>query len=146
MSNLPPCENMDKFFQADVMNYLTLMNWHLGTVLPAAAIGGVLLAFSKGTSLHRLLGRIYMVLMFVTAVITLFMGAKVGPTLYNHFGFIHLFSFLVIAEVPRAYISARNHDIRAHKSAMLGVYIGAILLAGAFTMMPGRYLHGLLLV
>ena len=74
MSNLPPYDIVDKFFPVAFVNYLTLMYWHLGTVLPAAAIGGVLLAFSKGTSLHRVLGRIYMVLMFVTAVITLFMG------------------------------------------------------------------------
>ena len=127
------------------MNYLSLMYWHLGTIVLAAAIGGMLLAITKGTSLHRLFGKIYMLLMLVTSALTLFMRAEVGPTLFNHFGFIHLFSLLVLVSVPRAYIAARSHNVRSHKDSMLGVYIGAVLLAGAFTLMPGRYLHGLLL-
>ena len=136
---------MDKISLGGRMNYLTLMYWHLGTILPAAAIGGMLLALTKGTSLHRLFGKIYMLLMLVTSTLTLFMRAEVGPTLFNHFGFIHLFSLLVLVSVPRAYIAARSHNVRSHKYSMLGVYIGAVLLAGAFTLMPGRYLHGLLL-
>ena len=136
---------MDKISLGGRMNYLTLMYWHLGTILPAAAIGGMLLARTKGTSLHRLFGKIYMLLMLVTSALTLFMRAEVGPTLFNHFGFIHLFSLLVLVSVPRAYIAARSHNVRSHKYSMLGVYIGAVLLAGAFTLMPGRYLHGLLL-
>ena len=127
------------------MDYFTLMYWHLATICPAAAIGGLLLAFGKGSSLHRLFGKIYMILMLITAVITLFMSAEVGPTLFEHFGFIHLFSLLVIVTVPRAYVSARNHDVPRHKSAMVGLYVGAVLLAGSFTLTPGRYLHGLLL-
>lgn len=126
------------------MNYEQLMYWHLTTILPAALLGGLLLAFAKGTPFHRLLGKIYMVLMLLTAVITLFMSAEVGPTLLNHFGFIHLFSVLVIVTVPRAYIAAKNHNVQSHKYSMLGMYIGAVLLAGSFTLMPGRYLHGVL--
>ena len=87
------------------MNYQDLMYWHLSTVLPAALLGGLLLAFAKGTPVHRLLGKIYMMLMLLTAIITLFMSAEVGPTLLNHFGFIHLFSLLVLITVPRAYIA-----------------------------------------
>ena len=90
------------------------------------------------------MGKIYMVLMLLTAIITLFMSAEVGPTLLNHFGFIHLFSLLVLASVPRAYIAARNHNVQSHKYSMLSMYIGAVLIAGSFTLMPGRYLHGVL--
>jgi uncharacterized membrane protein len=128
-----------------IMGYITLMYWHLGTIVPAAAIGGLLLAFGKGTPFHRMMGKIYMALMLLTAFITLFMSAEVGPTLLNHFGFIHLFSVLVIVTVPRAYIAAKNHNVQSHKYSMLGMYVGAVLLAGSFTLMPGRYLHGLLL-
>ncbi len=126
------------------MNYQELIYWHLSTVLPAALLGGLLFAFAKGTPFHRLLGKIYMVLMLATATITLFMSAEVGPTLFNHFGFIHLFSVLVIVTVPRAYLAARNHNVQSHKYSMLGMYIGAVILAGSFTLVPGRYLHGVL--
>ena len=39
------------------MNYQDLMYWHLSTVLPAALLGGLLLAFAKGTPSHRLMGK-----------------------------------------------------------------------------------------
>ncbi|MEC8349211.1 MAG: hypothetical protein VXZ41_04785, partial [Pseudomonadota bacterium] len=62
----------------------------------------------------------------------------------NHSGFIHSFSLLVLITVPRAYIAAKNHDVTSHKYSMLSMYIGAVLIAGSFTLMPGRYLHGVL--
>jgi uncharacterized membrane protein len=32
-------------------------------------------------------------------------------------------------------------DVKAHKRKMILLYFGAILIAGAFTLTPGRYLH-----
>jgi uncharacterized membrane protein len=77
----------------------------------------------------------------ITAILTLFMEARVGGTFLNHFGWIHLFSFLTIWTVPSAIIAARKGNIKAHKRKMILLYVGAILIAGAFTLMPGRYLH-----
>jgi uncharacterized membrane protein len=82
-----------------------------------------------------------MLLMLATAVITLSMPAEVGPRFLNHFGFIHIFSFMALFGVPSAYIAARRGKIRAHRGAMLGLYIGGILIAGAFAFSPGRMLH-----
>lgn len=121
--------------------YLPLAYAHLATVLPAFVIGTYMMFARKGNALHRLLGKTYMVLMLVTAAITLFMPAAVGPKILNHFGFIHLFSVLTIATVPRAYLAARRHDVKAHKYNMIGLYVGAILIAGGFAFMPGRLLH-----
>ena len=75
------------------MDYTQLMHMHLVTVIPCFIIGTILLLLKKDTKFHRQLGRIYMVLMLITAVITLFMTAQVGPRVYNHFGCIHSFSF-----------------------------------------------------
>ena len=123
------------------MSNLTLIYAHLATIVPAAFIGAYLLLRQKGTPGHRLLGKIYMLLMMTTAVITLFITAEVGPTLLNHFGFIHLFSLLVIYSVPAAYFAIRVHNIKRHKFNMLGVYLSAVLIAGAFTFSPGRLMH-----
>ena len=123
------------------MTYLQLAYFHLGTVFPAFLIGTYLLFNSKGRNIHKLFGKIYMVLMLLTASVTLFMSAIVGPTLLNHFGFIHLFSLLVFYSVPTAYFATRNGNIAKHKSSMLGLYIGGLLIAGSFTLMPGRLLH-----
>jgi uncharacterized membrane protein len=82
-----------------------------------------------------------MLLMMATGIITLIMPAKVGPRFLNHFGFIHIFSLLALFSVPAAYIAARRGYIRAHRFAMIWLYVGGILIAGAFAFSPGRMLH-----
>lgn len=77
----------------------------------------------------------------VTAVVTLFMAAEVGLSLLGHFGFIHLFSVLVIYSVPAAYRAAKQKNVKAHRLNMIGVYVGGILIAGGFAFTPGRLLH-----
>ena len=54
-------------------SYLQLVYVHLATIIPAFMIRTYLLARRKGTPMHRMLGRIYMLLMLSTAVITLLM-------------------------------------------------------------------------
>jgi len=83
--------------------------------------------------------------MLVTALVTLFMSARVGPTLLGHFGFIHLFSFLVFYFVPTAYLALRGGNIKKHRDSMIGLYVGGILIAGGFTFVPGRLLHSWLI-
>lgn len=121
--------------------YLQLVYFHLGTVFPAFLIGTYLLFSHKGTPGHKLFGKIYMLLMLFTALITLFMSAEVGPTFLGHFGFIHLLSFMVLYSVPTAYLAARSGNIKKHRANMIGLYVGGILVAGIFTLMPGRMLH-----
>ncbi len=123
------------------MTYLQLAYLHVGTVIPAFFIGTYILIVRKGTSRHKLLGKIYVTLMLITAFITLFMPAMVGPSFLNHFGFIHLLSLLVFVTVPRAILAIRRGDVATHKKHMLGMYIGALLIAGALAMMPGRLMH-----
>ncbi len=128
------------------MSYAQLMYLHLATVLPAALIGGYLLAARKGTPRHRSLGKAYMILMLATAGITLLMPATVGPQFLGHFGWIHIFCVVVLISVPRAYIAIRRGDRKTHQWSMAMTYLGAILIAGGFTLAPDRYLHDLLFV
>ncbi len=126
------------------MTYQDLMYLHLATVLPAFIIGTILLLIKKGTTFHKVSGRLYMILMLITAVVTLFMPAHVGVRFFKHFGWIHLFSFLTIYTVPTAYTAIKKGNVKAHKRKMILLYVGAILIAGGFTLMPGRYLHDVL--
>ena len=82
-----------------------------------------------------------MLLMLATGFITLTMPAQVGPRVLNHFGFIHIFSFLALINVPAAYIAARRGNIKLHRFNMISLYVGGILIAGAFAFSPGRMLH-----
>ncbi len=123
------------------MDYIHLAYWHLATVLPAFVLGTVLLLGGKGTRRHRGMGRLYMGLMLATGLITLFMPAHVGPQLFGHFGFIHLFSLLTLYSVPQAWLAARRGDLRTHRGNMIGLYVGGLLIAGGFALAPGRLLH-----
>ena len=123
------------------MTYMQLTYLHLGSLVPAFVIGTYLLLNRKGTPVHRFLGKIYMGLMLFTAFVTLFMEALVGPKFLNHFGFIHLLSLFVLYTVPTAYRAIRVGNIKLHKRKMVGLYVGALLVAGAFTLSPGRLIH-----
>ena len=104
------------------MTYTQLAYLHLATVVPAFFIGAFQLFRRKGTASHKLLGKIYMLLMLATAFITLVMPAEVGPRVLDHFGFIHAFSFLALINIPIAYLTARRGNINAHRAAMIALY------------------------
>jgi len=111
---------------------------HLATVLPAFAIGTWLIFFStKGAWLHRRLGAVYLALMTVTALTTLF----VRETRPGHLSLIHLFIPLTLFGVFGAIFNLRRGNIPGHRNAMIGLYVGGLLIAGAFTFTPGRLMH-----
>ena len=124
------------------MTYLGLAYFHLAVVVPAFALGTFLMLNRKGTGRHRVMGRIYLVLMGTTAIVTLLMPARVGPQFFGHFGYIHLLSLLTLVTVPTAYYAALTHNVRLHSRNMIGLYFGGLILAGAFAFSPGRLLHG----
>ncbi|XQW83838.1 DUF2306 domain-containing protein [Thalassotalea piscium] len=123
------------------MDYLHLAYLHLITVVPAFIIGTYLLLVRKGTLTHKRLGKVYMVLMLITAVISLLMPAQLGTLFFNHFGYIHLLSLLTLYAVPAAYFYIKKGNVSGHKRSMIILYCGGILVAGTFAMMPGRLLN-----
>lgn len=126
------------------MNQLFIYS-HLFTVLPAFFVGTYLMVRRKGDTAHRALGKVYMLSMFATAILSLFIQAQVGPTLLGHFGFIHLLSLYVLYSVPSAYKAARTGDVITHRNAMIGLYVGGLLVAGGLAMIgEGRLLNDLL--
>ncbi len=111
---------------------------HLLTVVPSFFLGTWLLFLSKkGTKIHRAVGFLYMTLMTVTAITSLFIQS-IRP---GHFTAVHLFIPLTLWGVGSALWAIRKKDVAEHKRAMYGLYIGGLALAGAFTLYPGRLLH-----
>jgi len=124
-----------------------LMQLHLATVLPATILGAWLLLGKKGDTRHRALGKLYLGLMLVTALSTIGMPAYIGPTLTLgplRLGLLHLFVPLTLHGVWSALATVRRGDIQGHKRAMVGLYVGALLIAGALSFAPGRLMHRLL--
>ncbi len=106
---------------------------HIATVLPAIPLGAYVLLSRKGDSRHRFLGRLWLVLMTVTAISTLFIRSFNG-----NFSPIHVFTVLTFIAVPGAITSARSGNIDKHRKHMIGFYIGALILAGITAFTPGR--------
>lgn len=115
---------------------------HAFSAIAAFLLGAVVLWRRKGTPLHKALGRVWVVLMLVVATSSLFINEirLVGP-----FSPIHIFAVLVYAGIGQALWAIRvRRDVAAHRANMQGVYIGSLLLAGAFTFLPGRRMHAVL--
>ena len=54
---------------------------------------------------------------------------------------IHLLSAYTLYSVYEAITSARAGNIAQHKSTMIRLYGLALILTGAFTLLPGRIMH-----
>lgn len=122
--------------------YHALAYVHLATIAPCFLIGGWLLLRTKGTPLHKRLGKLYVGLIVFSSVAATAMPAAIGPRLFDHFGFIHLFCAVVFVSIPLAIWSIRRRRVDAHAWYMRGVYIGGILVAGTFAFAPGRIVSG----
>jgi uncharacterized membrane protein len=108
---------------------------HVAAVVPAAILGAYLLMRRKGTPVHRLLGKIWLVLMVITALSSCFIHEL---NMFYGFSPIHFISIYVLFASWRAFSAARGHDIARHRKAVTGLYFGGIGIAGLFTLVPGR--------
>lgn len=109
---------------------------HLVTVLMAVALTPALLLMRRGTRRHRQLGAIWMVGMFATAAVSLFIRI-IHP---GHFSLIHIFSVITLIGVPRALWLAHQHRIAEHRRVIVRLITGALLIAGWLTFPFGRML------
>lgn len=109
---------------------------HLAAAIIALGFGIVMWFRPKGTRGHKLIGRGFVVLMIVTALSALFIR------LINkgNFSLIHLFVPLTLLGAWQAVTRIRRSDIKGHKSAVKGLFFGALLIPGALAFMPGRHL------
>jgi uncharacterized membrane protein len=107
---------------------------HVVAVLPAVPLGLYVMLSRKGDARHRLLGKIWMGLMLVTALSALFIRHLNS----GQFSWIHLFVPLVIVTVVRSIAAARAGRIAAHRRQLIAMYIGALLIPGLFSFLPGR--------
>ena len=81
--------------------------------------------------------------MGTTALSSVFMRDHGLPNLAG-FTPIHLLTAVVAVTLPRAIWQARRGNIAAHRSAMRSLFFGSCVIAGLFTLLPGRFLGSLL--
>lgn len=111
---------------------------HLATVVLALLMAPVQLLRRKGDLVHRVIGRIWAGLLFVTALISF----DIRELNHGGFSMIHALSAFTVICVPALIWAARRGDIRTHKGFARGLTAGALLAAGLFTLLPSRVLGG----
>ncbi|KGT73942.1 membrane protein [Bradyrhizobium japonicum] len=111
---------------------------HAFAAMAAFVLGLVQFAAPKGTLPHRTIGWIWVGLMAVVAASSFWIHQirLVGP-----FSPIHLLSIFTLVMLPLAVWRAHTHRVADHRRIMIMTFVGALVIAGLFTLMPGRIMH-----
>jgi uncharacterized membrane protein len=126
---------------APLLNAAPEVRVHAFAAIAAFALGTVQLAAPKGTLPHRTLGWIWVVLMLAISASSFLIH---GIRMWDPWSPLHLLSVFAPVMVAVAVVAARRHRVRAHKITMISIFAGALLLAGLFTLLPGRLMHDVL--
>ena len=120
---------------------------HAFFALTAVPLGLYIFLTKKGTAKHILFGRIWISWLLTISLTAIFIQ-EITPGEYS---LIHLLIPLTIGSLIYSIWSIRKYKKttllkykRAHMSSMTSVYVGALILAGAFTLMPGRLFYEIL--
>ena len=110
---------------------------HMSAAASALGLGITMLVRRKGTFSHKVLGRLWAALMLTVAISSLWIPG------FLHFTWIHLFTLLTLVMLPWAIYKIRTGDVKGHASSMKGLFFGGLVIAGIFTIVPGRLLGNL---
>jgi uncharacterized membrane protein len=111
---------------------------HAFVAMAAFVLGAVQLAAPKGTPRHRAMGWLWVLLLATIAVSSFWIHTirMIGP-----FSPIHLLSIFTLITLPLAVLAARRPRVAQHRNAMIMIFLGALVVAGLFTLVPGRIMH-----
>ena len=130
------------------MNLTPLIAVHMSAAVGAVALGPLALWARKGRTqrprLHRAFGYAWVTLMVVTAVSALFIRDFRLPNL-GGYTLTHLLIPVTLFALFGAFHFLAKGNLRGHRIVMQRLYVGACLVAGAFTLLPGRFLGQLVL-
>ena len=111
---------------------------HAFAAMAAFALGVVQLGAPKGTIPHRTIGWVWVILMLAVSVSAFWIHTI---QLWGPWSPIHLLAIFTLAILPIAVLHARRHRVHQHRIAMLSLFFGALVIAGLFTLFPGRIMH-----
>jgi uncharacterized membrane protein len=116
---------------------------HMTSALAAIATGPVALWARKGAmqrpKLHRAFGYAWVTLMLVTATSAIFIRSEITSR-WSGFSAIHLLIPVTYTSICMAFWFLAKGNINGHRKTMQRLYFGACVVAGAFTLMPQRFL------
>lgn len=130
-------------FLETIMQLTPVIAIHMTAALGALVTGPVALWARKSATqrpkLHRAFGYAWVTLMIITAISALFIRDSRLPNIAG-FTPIHLLVPFSLATLFLAFRFLAQRNFVGHRKAMQRLYYGACLGAGAFTLLPGRYL------
>ena len=123
---------------------MQLVYAHAALALLAVPLGLYIFINKKGTKQHRILGRTWATILVIVSLTAVF----IQTIKQGQYSLIHLlipwtlgsliYSIWNIKKFKKTKIERYKY---AHMYSMIGVYIGALLVAGLFTLSPGRFFH-----
>ncbi|MEM6847214.1 MAG: DUF2306 domain-containing protein [Pseudomonadota bacterium] len=102
------------------------------------ALGALQLALPKGTLLHKALGWVFVIGLGFVTISGLFISTL---KTFGYFSPIHLIIPYTLASLVYGVWAVRCGNVAAHRTTMIWLYVTALVVAGAFTLLPGRVMH-----
>jgi len=112
---------------------------HVTAAVSALLIGFALLVGVKGRRFHRVAGWTWAGCIMTVAISSFWILNQ------GRFSVIHFLSGWVSIAVPMALGAARRQDLKTHRAMMTQIFMGGLIIAGAFTFVPGRVMWRLFL-
>jgi len=111
---------------------------HALAAMAAFVLGLTQFAAPKGTLPHRTIGWIWVLLMLGVAISSFWIHQI---RLWGPWSPIHLLSIFTLITVPLGVWQAHRHRVADHGRIMILIFSGALVIAGLFTLLPGRIMH-----
>jgi len=126
---------------APLLNASFAIQLHAFAAMAAVLLGLLQFTRRKGTFSHRTIGWIWALLMLAIAISSFWISEI---KLWGPWSPIHLLSIFVLFNVPFAVWLAHRHNVSGHRRWMTGIFVGALMIAGIFTFVPGRIMHAVI--
>jgi uncharacterized membrane protein len=123
---------------APLLDAAPAIQLHAFAAMTAFALGIVQLSAPKGTLPHRTIGWIWVTLMLIVSLSSFWIHQL---RLWGPWSPIHLISIFTLVTLPLAVWAAHRHAVERHRRAMTAIFFGALVIAGLFTVVPGRIMY-----
>ena len=111
---------------------------HASLAILAFILGLFQFALKKGTTPHRAVGWVWVSLLAFVALSSFWIH---DIRMWGPFSPIHLLSIFTLVNLPLAVYFARKGNIKQHRIVVMSLFIGALVVAGGFSLFPGRVMY-----
>jgi len=129
------------------MQMTPLIAVHMSAALGALVLGPIAIWARKGAvrrpRVHRAFGYGFVTLMLAASISSVFIRDYRLPNIAGYTP-IHVLIPVTLLALCNSFIALHKGNITMHRTTMVWLYLGACVTAGAFTLLPSRYLGQLL--